>query len=161
MEGQVDHFPQPFIEKVIHDLFHPLGLVHSRTPPIIHRDISLCNLLVKQVNRDGTLDIVLNDFDVAREISGTANHTKVGKTTYWAPEVFTGSYGTRSDVWSAGIVLYELMTLTRVGNSNVLGSIIKDKISECEIHEQMRQKLQVCPPFRYLYYSKLNSTMTS
>jgi serine/threonine protein kinase len=74
-------FSQVFIEKVMHDLFHPLGLMHAQD--IIHRDISLSNILIKQKNNDGTVDIVLSDFDylrVLREEDSTL--TYVGKERY-------------------------------------------------------------------------------
>ncbi len=117
-------------------MFRPLGIMHTRKQPIIHRDISLCNLLIKRKNSNGTVEIVLNDFDIAREISGTATYTKVGKEQYMAPEVLCKVYGTKADIWSAGVVLLELMTLS---TDYPFYAMTKD--TELQMHTEMRNKL--------------------
>ena len=114
---RAEHFSQKCIEKIAHDMCHPLGIMHSRTPAVIHRDISLDNVLVNRINRDGTFEIVINDFDVIRELTETdvsQQQTVVGKINYWAPEVLSQIFDVSADMWSVGVVLFELMTLTRV-----------------------------------------------
>jgi serine/threonine protein kinase len=113
IEMCTEPLPQASIEKIIHDLFHALGILHTHKPPIAHRDISQDNLLVKYIHLDGTIEIVLNDFDFARPIDTTKELTITGKPRYLAPEVQTGRYDVKVDIFSAGIVLYEIMTLSR------------------------------------------------
>jgi serine/threonine protein kinase len=118
---------------------------------------------VKHVNEDGTFGIVLNDFDVAREIDqidervgkvafvapeigqngfshkeDSSKYTVVGKTNYMAPELKKQKYTTAVDIWSAGVVLYELMTL-----SKATGLQKMESTTEQQIHQNMRRHLQV------------------
>jgi serine/threonine protein kinase len=133
MKKQNQQFSQEFIEKIICDLFNPLGIMHSRS--VVHRDISPCNLLIKQHNRNGTVDIVLNDFDFVFEM-GTAAHTKVGKERYMAPEISSGNYETKVDIWSAGVTLIELMTLSKRHRLNTM-----TEHNEEQMHDRLRAQL--------------------
>jgi serine/threonine protein kinase len=93
--------------------------------------------LIKQKNRDGTVDIVMNDFDLALEISGTAVHTEnAGKIRYMAPEVPSEKYGTKVDIWSAGVVLVELMTLTTKHGLNHMSAA-----TEQQLHTKLRETI--------------------
>jgi serine/threonine protein kinase len=57
---------------------------------------------------------------------------------YWAPELRTGSYSTSADIWSFGIMLYELMTLART----TLPRGITDEQTEKKVHHTMRVKME-------------------
>jgi len=82
-----------------------LEYLHGLTPPVIHRDISPDNLVLKE---DNTL--VLIDFGAANEFVGTATGTMVGKQAYIAPEQFKGKAKTASDLYALGGTLYFLLT---------------------------------------------------
>src|SRR3989338_4839425 len=107
-------------------IFYTLGVLHTRDQPVLHRDISLCNFLIREQDENGTLSVVLNDFDVAREITNevAVSHktTKVGKLAYNAPEVDTGLYDASADIWACGIAMYELMTLKAASVDNTWAS---------------------------------------
>ncbi len=130
---------EPIIKKIAEQLLTAVHCLHSTRPrPIIHRDISLDNLLIKQINEDETIDIVLNDFDTARDIGENSNLTaSVGKRKYYAPEVASGRYNTSVDIWSCGISLYELMTLSRTTISDTMGDVTEQE----EMHVVMRMSL--------------------
>ena len=86
-----------------------LSEVHSQDPPIIHRDISPDNILLSYDNEESRA--LLSDFGLAQSIdqmSGIA--AAAGKYLYFAPECFWGTYLPASDVFSAGIVLYRMLT---------------------------------------------------
>lgn len=79
----------------------------------VHRDISPDNLML--TGRDGRSVIKLIDLGIAKSIAGTRDITIdghfVGKVRYASPEQFTGgAIDPRSDLYSLGIVLYEMLT---------------------------------------------------
>lgn len=82
-----------------------VSYLHDLNPPIIHRDLSPDNLVVKE---DGSL--VLIDFGAANELIGTATGTLVGKQAYMAPEQFRGKAGKASDIYGIGATLFFLLT---------------------------------------------------
>ncbi len=92
-----------------------LAYAHSRTDEsgqplrIVHRDISPANLLL---SRDGEVKIV--DFGIAsaRSRMGSTQTGQVrGKVAYMSPEQAAGvSVDNRSDVFSLGVVIYELLS---------------------------------------------------
>ncbi len=84
------------------------GLHYAHTSGIVHRDIKPDNLIFAP---DGTLKIM--DFGVARleSSSMTMAGSVMGTPSYMAPELFSGeAIDQRSDLFSAGIILYQLLT---------------------------------------------------
>ena len=80
---------------------------------IVHRDLSPSNIIVSEEGR-----IKLIDFGVARGLEGryatNSGHVK-GKLGYMSPEVLGGrSFDGRSDLFSAGVVAWELLTAKRL-----------------------------------------------
>ena len=91
------------------DILEGLAFAHSQVPPVIHRDISPANILVeKSQNR---LSAKISDFGLAKHVdSQSLMASAAGKYLYMAPESFLGMHSTATDVYSAGIVLFELFT---------------------------------------------------
>ncbi len=92
-----------FITQILRALDH----AHSRG--IIHRDIKPQNVLIL---RDGSVKVT--DFGIAR-IASAAQHTMtaeaIGSVHYISPEQAKGSHvDARTDIYSAGVVLYEMLT---------------------------------------------------
>jgi predicted Ser/Thr protein kinase len=82
-----------------------LKFLHEHEPPIIHRDFTPDNLVLKE---DGS--IVLIDFGTANEFIGTATGTFVGKQAFIAPEQFRGKSVVQSDIYALGCTLFYLLT---------------------------------------------------
>lgn len=82
-----------------------LSYIHEQEPPIIHRDLTPDNLVL----RDGR-QIMLIDFGAANTFLGTATGTLVGKQSYISPEQFRGKPVIQSDIYSLGASLYFLLT---------------------------------------------------
>ncbi|MCM3759401.1 Stk1 family PASTA domain-containing Ser/Thr kinase [Alkalihalobacillus oceani] len=85
------------------------AIAHAHANHFIHRDIKPHNILI---SHDGTLKVT--DFGIARAISAaTITHTNsvMGSVHYLSPEQARGGHVTyKSDIYSLGIVLYEMVT---------------------------------------------------
>lgn len=85
-----------------------LGYAHARG--IVHRDVKPSNILL---TKDG--EAVLSDFGIAKMVERAVSLTKtgvgVGTPEYMAPEQGQGlAVDGRTDIYSLGVVLYEMMT---------------------------------------------------
>ena len=86
------------------------ALEHCAEHKVIHRDIKPDNIFV-----DGEGNFKLGDFGVARQIERTMSGlSKKGTPDFMAPEVFKAeTYGANCDVYSLGVVLYQLLNKNR------------------------------------------------
>ena len=113
--------PIPWREAVYFAKQIARALAHAHAKGVIHRDIKPQNMLLL---RDGTLKV--GDFGIAaleneiRDESGTA----IGSIHYIAPEQIRGeSPDARSDLYSLGVVMYEMLTGQKPYNGDTLGEI--------------------------------------
>ena len=84
------------------------GLEHAHSRGIIHRDIKPHNVMVL---KNGSVKVM--DFGIARVMSKSNTLTKeaLGSVHYISPEQAKGGYtDNRSDLYSLGVVMYEMMT---------------------------------------------------
>ena len=99
--------PEPILAKIAAQILNGLSYLH-KVKHQIHRDIKPANILI---NSDGV--VKLTDFGIAKSLNNTADfsHTFVGSKNFMSPERMTGdNYSYPSDVWSFGLVVYELAT---------------------------------------------------
>jgi serine/threonine-protein kinase len=101
-----ERFPPAEIVRIMSELLDALEYSHSRG--VVHRDIKPANIILL---KDGTVKVA--DFGIARIESSTLTQvgTVLGSPSYMSPEQFMGqTVDGRSDLYSAGVVLYQLLT---------------------------------------------------
>ena len=102
---------EPFSEEEVWDMFMPVAKVAAflHEKGIIHRDIKALNVFV---SRDGTIKV--GDFGVGRQLSENTLmvDTMYGTPLYLSPELCESKpYNEKTDIWSLGVLLYELCCL--------------------------------------------------
>ena len=119
------------------------AIAHAHAAGIIHRDLKPNNILI---DSDGMPRVM--DFGIAAHVEAPSNDAEafMGTPAYMAPEYIAGrEHSERSDVFSAGLVLYELLTgqravqgeniyevMNRVANEEIrlpAGSEIDDELA--------------------------------
>jgi serine/threonine protein kinase len=87
-------------------LITALEYLHS-VKHIAHRDLKSTNIMLDKNN-----NIRLIDFGLCKKCESNKSflHTYCGTAYYMAPEIFQGKpYNTKADIWSLGIILYEMI----------------------------------------------------
>nr|XP_046244106.1 serine/threonine-protein kinase 33 isoform X2 [Scatophagus argus] len=99
---------------IIHSLADAVVYLHKRN--IVHRDLKLENILLKNSDEDdnGRINIKVTDFGLSVQTGGVGIENIMTETCgtliYMAPEMMSGrGYGQWCDVWSIGIVMYILL----------------------------------------------------
>ena len=78
---------------------------------IIHRDLKLQNILMTETSTSAVLKLA--DFGLSRFLEDDLAKTWVGTPLYMAPEIVNcQKYDSKADIWSLGLVFYELVTGT-------------------------------------------------
>lgn len=100
-----------FVESDARVLFRHLMQVvlYCHENGVVHRDLKPENILL--ATKASSSPIKLADFGLATYIKpGESLHGLVGSPFYIAPEVLAGGYNQAADVWSAGVILYILLS---------------------------------------------------
>jgi TonB family protein len=104
--------PIPLSLEIARQSAKALGYLHRQK--IVHRDVSPDNLMLTR-DADGHPQVKLIDLGIAKAFEGAGGLTTtgifLGKPRYASPEQFSGTgLDARSDLYSFGVVLYELLT---------------------------------------------------
>lgn len=99
-----------------------LALQHIHCKHVLHRDLKSQNIFM---TKGGV--VKLGDFGIAKVLdhTGAEAMTMIGTPNYLSPEVVDNKpYGTKADIWSLGVVLYELMVLEPPFQGNCLAALV-------------------------------------
>jgi len=100
----------PLALRYLHDLADAIDAIHAHPLKVVHRDIKPSNLLIHQ--EDGRLAIA--DFGIARAMQKerplTQSGWALGSEHYTAPEQGQGKAEPASDIYSLGVVAYQILT---------------------------------------------------
>ncbi|KAK5977286.1 Serine/threonine-protein kinase nekl-2 [Trichostrongylus colubriformis] len=120
------NFPESQVLNYFTQILIALNHIHSKS--IVHRDLKTQNILL---NRKKTL-VKLSDFGISKELTTRSlASTVIGTPNYLSPEICEGrAYNQKSDLWSLGCVLYELIELKRAFDGENLPAIVM-KITKC------------------------------
>jgi serine/threonine protein kinase len=106
-QEQGQSFSMAEIGRIALDLGDALDYAHTRK--MVHRDLKPANIMINEAGQ-----VLITDFGVARMLEGTqytATGTMTGTPTYMSPEQGQGQrVDHRSDLYTLGIILYELAT---------------------------------------------------
>ncbi len=123
--------PMPWREAVqlLIPIAHALEYIHEHN--IINRDIKPSNILMTEKSQP-----MLTDFGLVKLFEGkettslTASGAGLGTPDYMAPEQWTGEATAQSDLYSLGVVLYEMITGHRPYTSDTPAGILLKQVSE-------------------------------
>jgi serine/threonine protein kinase len=112
-----------------------LKYLHEREEPIIHRDLTPDNIVLRN---DGKIVIV--DFGAANELIGNATGTFVGKHAFIAPEQLRGKATVQSDIYAFGCTLFYLLTGVE---PEALSESVPRSVNE-KISEELSELVETC-----------------
>ena len=96
---------------ILYQIISSLHYLHSNG--ISHRDLNPENILYYNKGNNIKNPIKLIDFDLSIFFNQNKNEKmkkKVGTSYYVSPEVLNGEYNEKCDIWSAGVILYILLS---------------------------------------------------
>nr|KAI8731149.1 serine/threonine-protein kinase Nek2-like [Biomphalaria glabrata] len=154
LQTKAQHVHEETVLKWLGQMADALRYLHDSR--IIHRDIKPDNIFLHSSQH-----IKIGDLGIARELDSTNQKldTLIGTYLYMSPELLSGeSYTTKTDIWSLGCCIHEVMTLSPTFKAEsiaeVVNKVTRGKIGPMpNIYQQvLRQLVQtiltVKPKFR-------------
>jgi hypothetical protein len=123
------------LEESTHILQQVVAALHyAHTNGIVHRDVKPGNIMVRS---DG--HVFMSDFGIARALENVTMATiAIGTPAYMSPEQVTGQeISPRSDIYSLGVVLYEMVTGRRPftgGEAGLTGTNTLERVRQAHLH---------------------------
>lgn len=140
------------------------GLEHLHGRGIIHRDLKPDNILLQRETPR------LADFGIARILKTTSQSTAAtGTPVYMPPEAFDGKRSVQTDIWSVGVIFYQLLTgrlpFPQTDMASLLAAIISKEPAQLPvviaepIRAVVQRALQKEPNERYPSASEMRTAL--
>jgi serine/threonine protein kinase len=99
--------PEDTVLEVAKDILNVLIYLHSKTPPVVYRDIKPSNIMVRSDGR-----VMLIDFGIARTVQAedADNRTVIGTIGYAPLEQYQGRVEPGSDLYALGATMHHLLS---------------------------------------------------
>ena len=110
--------PLEMIKKIFSQLNSALKLMKNFK--LSHRDLKPANILYSYIGENDFI-IKLADFGISTDLKTTQSATIIGTPVYMAPEIEKGKYNDKCDLYSLGIILYQLKT-----GKNIFGNTLEE-----------------------------------
>jgi serine/threonine protein kinase/cytochrome c-type biogenesis protein CcmH/NrfG len=124
LEERIFRGPLPSAEAIGIALQVASGLARAHESGIIHRDIKPANIIITPRGEAKIVDFGLAK--LAGQVGLTRNGASMGTPTYMSPEQAEGQgVDARTDVWSLGVVLYEMVTGKKPFEGDHPGAILQ------------------------------------
>src|SRR5271157_2565655 len=120
------------VEKAL-DLARQLAetLVYMHAEGVVHRDLKPENVLVTAEGRTKVMDFGIALDESARRLTWSGLSSTIGTPDYMAPEQVSGRRGdVRTDIYSLGVILYEMLTCHLPYSGPNVYSVMKLKTSQ-------------------------------
>jgi eukaryotic-like serine/threonine-protein kinase len=153
--GQIDEIgfaklPDATRRDLLRQILDGLSYLHSKN--VIHRDVKPSNILIQ--NEGSQLIVKITDFGISKHIAADYSlvSNAIGSIEYMPPEQFQkgGKIGYNADIWSFGVMLYELMTGELPFGSRKKGNTAGDIMYNVQ-HEAIPEKVDnLSEPYRSL-----------
>jgi serine/threonine protein kinase len=133
--------PLPLAQKLGYIVQACRALDYAHHRGVIHRDIKPANIMVTP---EGVVKVV--DFGIARitDSSKTQTGTLLGTLAYMSPQQVRGQHASEScDVWSLGVVLYELVSYERPFKADNHGALLLSILQDEP--RSIRELMPQCP----------------
>ncbi|XP_063698800.1 eukaryotic translation initiation factor 2-alpha kinase 1-like [Culicoides brevitarsis] len=130
------------VTDIFTQLLNGLSYIHSRK--IVHHDIKPSNIFVS-VEPNGKINVQLGDFGLACPLQEAHTGAGFGTPLYAAPEQLAGECNFKSDIYSLGIILLELLVpfSTDMERANTIKQVRSGKLPE-NINVNFRSLLKRC-----------------
>lgn len=121
--------------KITSDLFSAVAYLHSRG--IIHRDLKFENVMFSNSSKHANVKII--DFGLSKKFAADEFLADTVGTVYtMSPELISGSYNEKADVWSLGVMVFMLLSSSMpfFGKNRVQ---VLQKIARAKFHFNSRR----------------------
>lgn len=94
------------VSEIMEQIFEAINHIHAQG--IAHRDLKPENILFQVKDDDNSLKLI--DFGLGKDKKDSDVNNFVGSPQYVAPEVLEGEFELKCDIWSAGVIMYSLLS---------------------------------------------------